>query len=478
VVKTVQALESLHTLLKSRQVSDDPYFSFQMSVSGDGQLEGLAVCVHGQYGPGIFYVTILGNTDEPEETLRHRAMLLLADTSIAKVTFCLKDQLVSLSHHVDVVHVTDVLLEAWLLNPDDHVIDCKNTNLGGKVRILEGLLERRGAAKEVTEVHAVLAQFRDARTTSSNVGEREKMAVKQAALALLYHRAIQTHIRARRGQVPLRESEMPLVPVLARMEMTGMAVDLRIIQQQLLSGTRARTRLEEKALQAVPSWIRYTQPSSVSIDLRSPQRVSHLLYRQLSLPTPPTVKISPHGHLSVKEVDLKQLRGLHPVVSMILAHRRIYTQLDAMQQLMSSSGLKADRDTDGGGHDDGCTTARVHASFQQTESATGRVIVTAPSLQNIPGPVMIGSTNNGQESYDIRAAFVAPPGYCIMRADYCQVELRMIAHFSGDRALWLALCKSAVDPFVALASNWKKIAPNQVNKNTKTNREKRTEEAT
>ena len=465
LVKSYRGVESLHALLTHReQHLEDALCSFQLVVCRDGQLGGLAVCVHTEYGLGMFYVS----THTDPVSLSQRVRVLLADSSITKVTFCLKDQLASLSDGVDVRQATDVLLEDWLLDPD---IDRLNPMINSisKVRLLEKMLSEHSGTSAIEEVTKMGHALSNSKFQDCDSGSKE--AVEQAALALLLHRILRMSSRMWRVHVPLRESEMPLVPVLARMERTGMTIDLPVIQQQLQTATLSLTRLEKQAMLAVPSWIRYTQPSSESFDLRSPQRVSHLVYKQLRLPTPPTVHLSsPTSHLSVREEDLEQLRGLHPVVSMIMEHRQICTQLDAMRQLLSSNGLKAVGVGGGGGVRGGvlcgvlcgvstATTARAHGNFQQTASVTGRIIVKTPSLQNIPKSV----TTSGQDSFNIRAAFVAPPGCCIMRADYCQVELRMIAHFSGDRALWLALCKSdRMDPFVALASNWKKIAPDQV----------------
>jgi hypothetical protein len=196
LVKSYRGVESLHALLTHReQHLEDALCSFQLVVCRDGQLGGLAVCVHTEYGLGMFYVS----THTDPVSLSQRVRVLLADSSITKVTFCLKDQLASLSDGVDVRQATDVLLEDWLLDPD---IDRLNPMINSisKVRLLEKMLSEHSGTSAIEEVTKMGHALSNSKFQDCDSGSKE--AVEQAALALLLHRILRMSSRMWRVHVP------------------------------------------------------------------------------------------------------------------------------------------------------------------------------------------------------------------------------------------------------------------------------------
>lgn len=197
------------------------------------------------------------------------------------------------------------------------------------------------------------------------------------------------------------EIEMPLMPVLADMERTGVRLDTEALQQgsQLMTGQLEVLEQEIHAL------------AGLEFNINSPKQVGEVLFDRLKLL--PNAKKTKAGAYSTNEEILQRIHSKHPIVDKILEYRGkkklIGTYLDALPQLINPR------------------TGRVHTSFNQTVAATGRLSSSDPNLQNIPV-----RTEDGKE---IRKAFVPEPGQLFFSADYSQVELRIMAHLSGDESL-------------------------------------------
>ncbi|MBN2138847.1 MAG: DNA polymerase I [Sedimentisphaerales bacterium] len=196
------------------------------------------------------------------------------------------------------------------------------------------------------------------------------------------------------------EVEMPLVSVLATMERNGVSLDTRLLRK--MSGRIAET------LKAVTENI-YEQAGTV-FNIDSPKQLGEVLFDKLGLDS---VRVGKTGR-STDAAVLERLAGDHPIAEAILEYRTLSklrnTYVDKLGALIHPR------------------TNRVHASFNQTITATGRLSSSGPNLQNIPIRTELGRK--------IRAAFVpADKGDCILSADYSQIELRLLAHFSKDAAL-------------------------------------------
>ncbi|MDG2639465.1 DNA polymerase I [Vibrio parahaemolyticus] len=196
------------------------------------------------------------------------------------------------------------------------------------------------------------------------------------------------------------EIEMPLVPVLSRIERTGVLIDdMKLIAQSVEIAARLE-ELEQKAYEIAEQ----------EFNMNSPKQLQAILFEKMGLPV---VKKTPSGTPSTNEEVLQELALDYPLPKLILEYRGLAklksTYTDKLPKMINPS------------------TGRVHTSYHQAVTATGRLSSTDPNLQNIP--------IRNEEGRRIRQAFVAPAGYKILAVDYSQIELRIMAHLSGDQAL-------------------------------------------
>ena len=195
-----------------------------------------------------------------------------------------------------------------------------------------------------------------------------------------------------------RDIEMPLVPVLAWMEHNGVCIDTEALKDTSKLYTEKMNQLEEEihALAGEP------------FNIASPKQVGEVLFEKLRISNKP--KKTKTGQYVTSEEVLESLRSHHPIVEKILEHRGLKkllgTYIDALPKLINPA------------------TGHIHTSFNQTVTATGRLSSSNPNLQNIPV--------RGEEGKEIRKAFVPEPGCEFFSADYSQIELRIMAHLSGD----------------------------------------------
>ncbi len=198
----------------------------------------------------------------------------------------------------------------------------------------------------------------------------------------------------------LVDIEIPLIPVLARMEQTGVLIDGKELQRQSGELAKRMLELEEQSHEAAG------QP----FNLESPKQLQQILFEKLELPV---IRKTPKGQPSTAEDVLKELAANYELPKLILENRSISklksTYTDKLPMQINPH------------------TGRVHTSYHQAVAATGRLSSSNPNLQNIPI-----RTPQGRK---IRRAFVAPKGSLILAADYSQIELRIMAHLSGDKGL-------------------------------------------
>ncbi|HLI76558.1 MAG TPA: DNA polymerase, partial [Acidobacteriaceae bacterium] len=197
-----------------------------------------------------------------------------------------------------------------------------------------------------------------------------------------------------------RGIDLPLVPVLLRMEQVGVRVDLSLLGEM---GTRLAVEIDNLAEKVYAS-------SGHRFNINSPKQLGDVLFNKMDLPKP--LKYGKGKVISTAQDILEDLAQHHEVPMMVLEHRQLQklksTYLDQLPVLADAQG-------------------RVHTTFNQVGTATGRLSSTNPNLQNIPIRTAVGR--------EIRAAFIAAPGNLLMSADYSQIELRLMAHFSGDPLL-------------------------------------------
>jgi DNA polymerase-1 len=196
------------------------------------------------------------------------------------------------------------------------------------------------------------------------------------------------------------EIEQPLVPVLKRMEEHGVLIDREMLRRQ--SGELAKRMLEIVA--------EAQREAGMPFNLDSPKQLQELLFSKFNLPV---LRRTPTGQPSTAEDVLEELAVTYPLPRLIMDYRGFAklrsTYTDKLPEQVNSR------------------TGRVHTSYHQAVAATGRLSSTDPNLQNIP--------IRTPEGRRIRQAFIAPPGSVILAADYSQIELRIMAHLSGDEGL-------------------------------------------
>ena len=216
--------------------------------------------------------------------------------------------------------------------------------------------------------------------------------------------------------------EMPLVRVLAEMERTGVLIDDFALAQSSGVMTAEMQRIERNIREI----------SGANINLSSPKQVGELLFDVLKISD--KARKTSKGQYVTDEETLEALRSKHPVVGEILEYRGVKkllsTYIDALPKLINAR------------------TGRVHTSFNQTVTATGRLSSSNPNLQNIP--------IRDEQGKEIRKAFIASEGRVFMSADYSQVELRLMAHLSQDKNM-LAAFNADHDIHAATAANIYKV---------------------
>ncbi|WP_233870743.1 DNA polymerase I [Paraburkholderia adhaesiva] len=232
-------------------------------------------------------------------------------------------------------------------------------------------------------------------------------AAEDADVTLQLHLALYPQVAAEKGlDYVYREIEMPTSRVLRKMERNGVLIDTQRLDRQSAEIAVRLVELEQEA---------YVLAGG-EFNLGSPKQIGQIFFEKLQLPV---VKKTPSGAPSTDEEVLQKLAEDYPLPKLLLEHR-------GLSKLKSTYTDKLPRMVN-------AQTGRVHTNYAQAVAVTGRLASNDPNLQNIP--VRTG------EGRRIREAFIAPPGHKIVSADYSQIELRIMAHISGDESLLAAFAR-------------------------------------
>lgn len=225
-----------------------------------------------------------------------------------------------------------------------------------------------------------------------------RYACEDADVTLKLKNVLEKELKQNDAEALFRDIEMPLVPVLAYMERNGVRIDTEALKETSRHFTARMNQIEEEVHRL----------AGVEFNIASPKQVGEVLFDRLKIVDKP--KKTKTGQYVTSEEVLESLKGKHEIVAKILEHRGLKkllgTYIDALPQLINPE------------------TGHIHTSFNQTVTATGRLSSSNPNLQNIPV--------RNEDGKEIRKAFIPDEGCEFFSADYSQIELRIMAHLSGD----------------------------------------------
>lgn len=436
VVKTVTvqdeaALSAMVTELnKAKVIAFDTETTSIDQMSAD--LVGISLAVDGKKGYYIPVGHTVANSDGqmemfaqpvgdqlPLKKVIDAIRPALTNPNIGKVAHnAIYDVIVLQRYGIDVAPITfDTMLAEWVADPISKFLG------------LKGLVHQRLDIR-MTEISELLGTGKKQKTM--DVIEIEKAAPYAAADAVMTYRLIEP-LRDELQQTNLHalfaNMEIPLVPVVASMQYKGVTLDSDFLGEMSVELGKQLHTLEQE--------IYANSGGYGEFNINSPKQLNEVLFESLNLPVEGLSKTS-HGY-STNAVTLDILKDKHPIVNMIIDYRELSklksTYVDALPGLVNKK------------------TGRVHTSYNQTGSATGRFSSSNPNLQNIPIRTELGR--------EVRRAFIAPDGYCLLAVDYSQIELRVMAHISQDATLIDAF-KQGLDIHQATAATVNGIDPSDV----------------
>ena len=357
------------------------------------KLVGLSFCI--EVGKAAYVPLAHDYLDAPEQLeldwVLAQLKPLLESKTVAKVGQNLKYDANVLSHYNIAMQgiAFDTMLESYCFNSvaTRHNMDAlAEKYLGYKTVHFEDIAGK--GAKQLT-------------FNQISIEQAGHYAAEDADITLRLHQAIYPQLARVPSQLSVfDEIEMPLLPVLARMEQHGVLIDCDMLDQQSQS---IGVRLSELEIEA-------HNLAGKSFNLSSPKQLQVILFDELKIPV---IKKTPKGAPSTAEEVLQELALDYPLPKVILENRGLSklksTYTDKLPLLVVAK------------------TNRVHTSYHQAVTATGRLSSTDPNLQNIP--------IRSEEGRKIRLAFIAPPEHKIVAIDYSQIELRIMAHLSDDPGL-------------------------------------------
>lgn len=390
-----------------------PFFAFDLETTSanymDAQLVGMSFAIAKE--PAV-YIPVGHDYEDVGQQLPLQEVLdavqpLLEDTQKMKVVHNLKNDMeVMANYNIKILGDNfDTMLASYVINSvaSKHTMDAMAVeHLSIKTTTFEDVAGKGAKQISFNKVH---------------IDKAAAYAAEDADVTLqLYHEFATTLAATTTLQSVFTNIEMPLVPVLASMERNGVLIDTAALNLQSEQLGKTLAILEHNAYLL----------SGQEFNLSSPKQLQEILFEKLQLPI---IEKTPTGQPSTGEAVLQELAHSYELPKIILEHRSI-------SKLKSTYTDKLPLQVN-------ATTGRVHTSYHQAVTATGRLSSSDPNLQNIP--------IRTPEGKKIRAAFIAPDGYKLVSADYSQIELRIMAHLSGDATL-IETFKRGLDVHRATAS--------------------------
>ncbi|WP_018676556.1 DNA polymerase I [Riemerella columbina] len=361
---------------------------FDTETTSLDELEAELIGLSFSYKKGLAYYVPIPNQKDEAQIIVERFRPFFEKENLLKIAHNLKyDYKVLKNYDIDIKgDCFDTMIAHYLLNPDGrHGMDyLSEMYLDYKPIAIESLIGKKG--KNQKDLRSV------------DLDTQTQYAAEDADITYQLYELFAPQLKKEGVEDVFNQIEMPLVKVLADMELAGVALDTDWLAKESLDLEKDLKDLE----------IQIFEYSGREFNLNSPKQLGEVLFDELKLD--PKAKKTKTGQYSTSEDVLQKLSDKHEIIQLILNYRQLQklksTYVDALPQQISP--------VDG----------RVHTSFAQTVATTGRLASNNPNLQNIPI-----RTERGQQ---VRGAFVADKGYKIISADYSQIELRLIAEISGE----------------------------------------------
>lgn len=393
LVNTPERLAELAKVLASA-----PAISFDTETTGTGhmscELVGISFAVEAKKG---YYVPI-GHDPELGPQLPIADVIAairnpMTDPKIPKLGHNLSfDYIVLARHGLEVTPLSyDTMIAEWLRDPATHILGLK-AMAWARLNI------------EMTDIEELIGTGRKQVTMAQvPIEKAAEYAVADAEVVLRLKPKLDERMREVNTLSVFKNIEMPLVRVLAEMERIGIMLDLLFVHEMSAELEKSMGLMAEEVYRHVGE----------EFNLNSPQQLAHALFDRMKIEPPAGVRKTASGSYSTAADILDGLRDKHPIVPWILDYRELSklksTYLDALPLSVNPA------------------TGRVHTSYNQAGTVTGRIASSDPNLQNIPIRTEIGRR--------VRRAFIASPGKLLLAVDYSQVELRIVAHIADDKAM-------------------------------------------
>ncbi|MCD4673475.1 MAG: DNA polymerase I [Anaerolineaceae bacterium] len=394
LVDNQEALEALRKALDNADVialdtettATDPMLA---------ELVGISLAVREGQG---YYIPVGHKTDEPQlplDTVLDALQPALTDPAKEKVGHNLKYDGIMLERYGLKIkpYGFDTMIAGFLIAPASRHLGLKDMaedELGIRMTHIESLISSGKSQITMDKVA---------------IKDTAAYAVADAEVTLQLQPVMQKRMQEVNATEIFRKVEMTLVPVLAQMEQVGITLDTAFFDQFSKQLVQRREELQTQVFQAV----------GYTFNLNSTQQLSTALFENLGL-TPPTRKRTSSGHYSTSASVLEAMQNQHPVINWLLEYREVTklqsTYVEALPKQINPH------------------TGRVHTSFNQTGTVTGRISSNNPNLQNIPTRTELGR--------QVRNGFIAAHGCLLVAVDYSQIELRIVAHMSNDEAMLAA----------------------------------------
>ncbi len=377
-----------------------PLFSFDTETTSLDYMEARVVGVSFAIEPGKAAYVPFGHdylgapVQLTEAVVLGKLKPLLEDPARLKVGQNLKyDRNVLLNHGIELQGIAyDTMLESYVLNSTASRHD------------MDSLARRYLNAETISFEEIAGKGVKQLTFNQIELEQAAPYAAEDADITLRLHQTLWGKLSAEPGLAKVfSEIELPLLPVLARMERLGTTIEPKLLHQQ---SQEIEVRLAELEKQA-------HELAGQEFNLSSPKQLGEILFTKLGLPI---IKKTPKGAPSTAEEVLAELAETYDLPCLLMEHRGLAklksTYTDKLPLMIKPQ------------------TGRVHTSYHQAVAATGRLSSTDPNLQNIPV--------RNEQGRRIRQAFIPCAGYKLVAADYSQIELRIMAHLSGDKGLLTA----------------------------------------